>query len=276
VNIEGMRDSDIPFATSLMDAEGWGYLPADFTRLISFDQGSCFVGWEEGQRVGVITSVNYGTYSFLGTLIVRQEYRGRGIGRRLLVHAIEAHRFRGATTMELDGVFAAVGLYRELGFRDKYLSLRFRREPTTLAQQPPVAAQREDYRDIAGYDQRQTGLDRGRVLSRFASEFAPLLRREATGELSAYALVRPRANDCSMIGPFVANNDLAAETMLSMILRQSPRTALTVGVPEVNQHAAGLMRRWGFVYRPPSLRMYWGARLQYENRVYGILSPDKG
>jgi ribosomal protein S18 acetylase RimI-like enzyme len=58
------------------------------------------------------------------------EYRGRGLGRQLAVHAIEAARQKGIERIELE-VFAsntpAIALYRALGFATEGTKRRARK-----------------------------------------------------------------------------------------------------------------------------------------------------
>ena len=127
ISMSTMTESDIAFATEMTDREKWGYLQEDFRRLIYFEPDGCFVARMHGKNIGMVTTPSYGDYAFLGCLIVKDEFRGVGIGASLMNEAIDYLNKKGVQTIELDSVFPALSLYRPLGFKDKYLSLRLLR-----------------------------------------------------------------------------------------------------------------------------------------------------
>jgi ribosomal protein S18 acetylase RimI-like enzyme len=124
IDISLMTEADIPFAVEMTTIEGWGHSAADFERLLFLAPEGCFVAGSGGRRLGMITTTRHGDFAFLACLIVREEARRQGIGRQLLRRAISYLESVGVTSMELDGVFKAAPLYRRVGFKDKYLSLR--------------------------------------------------------------------------------------------------------------------------------------------------------
>ena len=80
ISMSIMTESDIAFAIEMTDREKWGYLQEDFRRLIYFEPGGCFVARTHGKNIGMVTTTSYRDYAFLGCLIVREEFRGAGIG----------------------------------------------------------------------------------------------------------------------------------------------------------------------------------------------------
>jgi ribosomal protein S18 acetylase RimI-like enzyme len=273
--ITPMTESDVPFAVSLTDQEGWGHTAADFSRLMRLEPEGCFLARENDQPVGMITSTRHGDYAFLGDLIVRPGDRGHGIGAALMTHAVAYLQSHGVRTIELDGVFAAVSLYRRLGFRDKYLSLRFRRERSFVeAKTVPRGSCTID--ELIAYDRARTGLDRGQVLTQFMHEFSDHLFVDRTRDIEGYAFLRAAADGLLNIGPLVADRADTAASLLSAIIAACGGHNLGIGIPEINRAGVALLRRHGFLYRPPSLRMSMGERQGYESSTYAICSPEKG
>ncbi len=126
-----MTSDDIDFAVRLTNIEKWANSEDDFRRLINLNPNGNFVAWDMDKKVGLITSAIFGKLAFVGNLIISEKYRGRGIGRALMEHALKyLGEQNNISTIELDGDFPAVELYRKLGFRDKYFSFRFCRKPT--------------------------------------------------------------------------------------------------------------------------------------------------
>jgi GNAT superfamily N-acetyltransferase len=273
-----MGNTDIEFAKELTDIEKWGHLETDFQRLSFLDPKGCFVVWQGTERVGIVTTVSYDTYAFIGNLIVRKDQRAKGIGFMLMEHAVSYLDQKGVKTIELDGVFAAVSIYRRLGFIDKCLSKRFVRAATdgivddidenTLCPDSPQS--------ILGFDLEKTGIERGRLLKILIEEHSDTTYCLGKEKISAYGVVRNRTNGVLHIGPVVAENDSACQELLLSIIRKHRKSILTMGVLEMNRVATGILLENNFEYRLPSLRMYRGQRLDYARHIYGIVSADVG
>ncbi len=275
LKIAEMTEADIRFAVNMTDIEQWGYLPEDFHKLILFEPGGCFVAWLDNQPVGMITSTSYDKYAFIGSLIVRNENRGEGIGEALINQAIAHLTAKGIETIELDGVFAAVALYRRLGFRDKYLSLRFARNASDeYGELFPCPLDKAD--EVIAFDKKITGLDRSRMLELYFTETHNSIYAIIEDSVEAYALVRKRAGGVFAVGPLVAENQMYAESLLQAILKKYGTRNLVIGVPALNSGFVDILHENGFYYKLPSLRMYRGKKIDYERNIYGILSAEKG
>jgi ribosomal protein S18 acetylase RimI-like enzyme len=273
--ISVMTETDISFATGLTTGEEWGYLEEDFRRLMYFEPQGCFVAWKSDKRVGVITTTTYEDYAFLGSLIVKKEERGRGIGKSLMKHAMNYLLGKGVKTLELDGDFLAVPWYRRLGFRDKYLSLRFKGEArgygnAGLSYSPEMAEK------IVHFDREKTGLSRERIIGKLLEEFGDSAHVIKRRRVAAYAIVRPRAGGELTVGPMVAENERVAELVFHSVIGKHSGKILYVGVPGTNRDAVRILLNAGFEYLEPSLRMYRGERKNYEGSIYAITSPEKG
>jgi GNAT superfamily N-acetyltransferase len=275
VSILPLTRDDLDFAIALTDAESWGYLRSDFGRLISLAPDGCFVARGVLRRVGIITTTRHGDYGFMGTLIVMKNHRHSGIGEALFAHAMTYLQERGTKTIELDGVFPAVSLYRRLGFYDKHLSLRFVRPPSPCdAQAEQLLAVTTD--EIVRFDREHSQVYRSAVITRFCDDFRDSLFAIGDGQPSAYAVVKPRDNGSLAIGPLVAKSPDAAIALLKTILSRFHDRPIQIGVPEMKKPFVQALVAEGFLYRCPSLRMYSGARLESDDCVYGVISPDKG
>ncbi|UCG30474.1 MAG: GNAT family N-acetyltransferase [candidate division WOR-3 bacterium] len=278
IRIEQMNDSDIGFAKSLTDIEEWGHVEEDFERLYSLDPAGCYVAWLGDEKAGIVTSVTYGNHSFLGNLIVRKGMRGRGIGIDLMEKIIGHLDRKGVKTIELDGVLRAVQTYRILGFRDKYLSLRFARPPQDNPDgaQKPKAGYTGNIEEVLRFDREKTGMERGLFLRHLLEKHPHTTYTLHRQRITAYAVIRERATGGLHIGPMVAENESAANDLTISICAQHGRNELTIGVPGINAAASQMLVRHGFLHCPPSLRMYRGQRIDYESNVYAIVSADVG
>jgi len=190
LTISVMTEDDIEFAEYLTYIEKWAYTKDDFKRLIFFEPKGCFVAWIDKERVGIVTTTTYDDYAFLGTLIVKKEERGKGIGKELMNHAIEYLQQRGMKTIELDGELVAISLYKRLGFKDKYLSLRFNVKGGRYDNySAPYDTSMLD--EIVTFDRKKTEISRERIIKRILEEFSDSTFVTRNKNLLAYAVVRP-------------------------------------------------------------------------------------
>jgi len=276
MHISQMTAEDIGFAVSMTDLEGWGNTTADFERLIYFEPKGCFVARIDGRRAGMITTTTYGEYAFMGSLIVDANFRRQGIGEALMRHAMAYLDDKGIKGIELDGTFQGVPLYRKLGFKDKYLSLRLRR-PSDNGQ--PAFSKAKDYstEEILSFDRIMTGLDRDRILSRFIEEFPDSVYLSGKERLNGYGLISPRTGKTKAIGPVVAETEDIAERIIDEMIERNRAFDLTIGLPGiVSYDLVSFLIGHDFEYSAPSLRMYYGRKFDYESGVYAILSAAKG
>lgn len=99
-----------------------------------FFPDACWLITWQGQPVAAIQgllepTIHYGSIQNVG---VHPEHRGRGLGRALLQHALQGYRLAGALRVDLEVTaknHAAVGLYRDLGFRIIRTKVRTARQP---------------------------------------------------------------------------------------------------------------------------------------------------
>ncbi len=274
ITIQRMTKNDTAFAADLSTAEGWGFYDTDFKRLVTLDPEGCFIARDDTERVGMVCTISYSAHAFIGCLIVLRKARGRDVGLRLMQAAIQYLDEKKITTIELDGVIAAVPMYRKLGFKDKYLSYRLsvdERRDSAAAPFPPV-----DIREILSFDLAKTGIERGDVLYRLLQEYPDGIGTAYHDGLRGYGLIRRREGGFYMLGPLVAEDDRYADELVRRLIRHAKHERVVVGVPGVARRAVDVMLGNGFLYTQPSLRMYRGERIEYESCVYGILGPEKG
>lgn len=279
-DIQVMTEADFEFAVSLTDHEEWGNLGADFARLTALQPDGCFIAWEDGERIGMVSTTVCGDYAFMGSLIVRPDRRGRGVGEALMRHALEYLIKGSIACIELDATFPAAPLYRRLGFRDKFLSLRFVRpgdKSTGVYSGNPSSENVDTLASIVTrIDKHLTGLDRSRLLARLATEFPESVFVEGSQKPQGYAIVYPRSGNRVNIGPLVAADGRTAERLLDAIIEANASHDISAGVPETQTAASRMMLDRGFLYHPPSLRMYHGQQRRFEEHIYAIVSAEKG
>jgi hypothetical protein len=182
--------------------------------------------------------------------------------------------------IRLDGVQKAIPLYRRIGFREEYWSLRFR----GLAEKQCVGSAKlmrdDDFDEISVLDIEYFRAPRIGILRYIQEQFPDLCYViRVNGDLVGYIMAKDSFDEVK-IGPWIVKhgyNDKAAELLWS-IMNQRAGRKLWVGVPETNYHCIEILLRNKFESLPSSLRMCLGEGKIRENTkgIYGLGGPDKG
>jgi ribosomal protein S18 acetylase RimI-like enzyme len=263
-----MLPADLDFAASCTAAEGWrSETRPVFEGYLAYDPAGCLVAETSGERVGICVATSYGPYGFVGELIVFKGWRGRGIGRRLLEHAIGYLRSRGAHSILLDGMPAAIPLYERAGFRRVCRSMRFM---GTLRGQPcprvrPMRG--DDIRIVGQVDRQAFGADRRFFLERRLSLQPELCQVLEDGDKIAGFIMGRRIDDFVWIGSWVVQpgverpGDLLES--LAAAAAGGDEASLGLGVLETASEAMATVRSFGFAERQdPPWRMALGPSAQ--------------
>jgi N-acetylglutamate synthase-like GNAT family acetyltransferase len=77
-----------------------------------------FLAHIDGELVGAVAGFTWGGFGELRQVWIREEQRGRGLGREIMSRAIDEARSRGCAALYLATYdFQAPGFYAKLGFR---------------------------------------------------------------------------------------------------------------------------------------------------------------
>ncbi len=275
--IRRMKHEDIDFALSLTRSEGWSDIHSDFALLISSDPPSAFIAEEDSQRVAMISAVAYGQIGFIGSLIVKKEQRGKGLGTSLMLHAIECLENHGANDIMLDAVPEAAPIYEKLGFNRCCRSLRLQGVPKTNIH----TARRlkdEDLERILALDIEAFSEDRSHFLKSRILEFPDLCYViERDGEITGFAIGSDRQGTVRIAPWIVAEHDLKAGELVVAIGAARPNTSLSIGMLETNECAVETTLSLGFKEISSSIRMHKGENTpKFSDMMYAIGSPAKG
>jgi GNAT superfamily N-acetyltransferase len=270
-----MTTDDIDFAIAMTDFEDWGNVATDFERLIQLEPQGCFIARDNNERVGMITTTSRDDYAFMGSLIIREGYRRRGIGKALMHEALAYLNHKNISCVELDATFEGVPLYRKLGFRDKFMSYRQWR-PATPDQVQSSKRQPFSLDGIIELDKRLTGLNRQKLITSFVGAFRESVYISRSPDLNGYAIVFPRKGNLRAIGPVIAESEDVAKRLLDEVIENNCDSDLLIGLLETAGSLLPFLLRHGFEYCAPTLRMYRGEYRRFESSVYAIVSPEKG
>jgi ribosomal protein S18 acetylase RimI-like enzyme len=282
MHLRGMLPADLNFAARCTAAEGWlTETRLGFEGFMAHDPAGCFVAEVDGQPVGIGVATCYGQYGFVGELIVIEEMRGRGIGGRLLDHAVGYLRRRGVQNVLLDGVARAVPLYERAGFRKICHSLRFSGSVPGGTSPHVRRMQPADLEAVFALDRRAFGADRSFFLKRLLDLYPELCHvLERDGQVAGFIAGRRGSGLAVAIGPWVVLPEAGSPgDLLRSLAAQAAGSSLSLGVLETNVQAVETIRSFGLSERPqPPWRMALGpsADLGTSPLAYAIGSPAKG
>jgi ribosomal protein S18 acetylase RimI-like enzyme len=279
--IRAMQPADLDFAAACTAAEGWSSeIRREFEGFFAHDPQGCLIAEAGGEPIGVGVATSYGAAGFVGELIVLPAWRGRGVGRRLLDHAVDYLQAHGAGSIYLDGVQTAVSLYERAGFRQVCRSLRFigtvpgRRHPGVCPMRP------EHLPEVGRLDRQAFGADRGFFLARRLALYPERCYvLEEDGEMAGYIMGR-QGGEYVPVGPWLVRPGVARpERLLECLAAGIGGRELAFGVLETNQAAVELAHALGLdEVRASPWRMALGPAVDLgaSPELYAIGSAAKG
>jgi ribosomal protein S18 acetylase RimI-like enzyme len=280
--------ADVDYVTESVQREGWGYTRRDIERCWQLEPKGCFIAEVQNQPVGHVFTVGYNGMGWIGLLIVCLEKRGRGVGTILMNDAINYLRRTGRETIRLEAAERAVPLYRRLGFKEEFVSLRFRKKLKQREEKKRKRGGRiwvrqireEDMEGIAKFDARYFGADRRRVLkSLYLGQSRRCFVAKEKLKTLGYIMSR-KIVDADWIGPWVCEDPETAQELLQACTEaiREGKTELRLGMPILNTDGIRLMEKLGFQPTSESMRMVFGKRMREGDvfGIYGIGGPEKG
>jgi GNAT superfamily N-acetyltransferase len=278
MNLRTMTTADIPAGMRLKDLAGWNQTPADWRRFLESSPRGCFAAEAERRVVGTVATIVYEErFAWIGMVLVDPEFRGLGIGTRLLEKAIEHLDGIGVRTMKLDATPQGRPIYQSFGFKSEYEIERWllkRPLPSTIPPPEPSPVSK----NVLQLDREVFGADRNHLLRSLAAsapDFA--LAREQHGEIAGYTFGR-RGTLADHLGPWMARDATVAGELLDEFLQRSGREKVFVDALKARRFVSELLQVRGFKVSRPLTRMVRGPN-QYPGRpdlLCAILGPEFG
>ena len=96
LEIRPLSAKALGFADELRLEAGWNQTLIDWKRLIALNPSGCFIAGWEGEPAGPLTTTIYGDeLAWIGMVLVKAEFRKRGIAAALMKHAMAYLREKG-------------------------------------------------------------------------------------------------------------------------------------------------------------------------------------
>ncbi|WP_376966823.1 GNAT family N-acetyltransferase [Azospirillum sp. A26] len=214
-------------ALALSQQAQWPHRLEDWSLLLSLSRGLVAVDAGSGRLVGTVLTTPYGEdAATINMVIVDEDWRGQGLGRRLMD---EAMALADGRPLRLVATSEGLPLYEKLGFREVGTVLRHQGEAGAV---PPVTAEEvapagtEDLAAIAALDGQAFGADRRLLLERIAGVGSfTLLRRN--GVPTGFAALRDFGRG-QVVGPVVAPDADGAKALIGPLVAAHPGKLLRV------------------------------------------------
>jgi ribosomal protein S18 acetylase RimI-like enzyme len=238
-----------------------------------------FLAYQRDIPVGVVVSLMYPDFTYIGPLGVRPDFQRLGIGFALMERLLAWLDQQGVTRVALDASPMGQSMYERLGFVACDLVDIFQRQSGGLAFQPPSGVQHLSLQNldlITAIDKQAFGTDRSRLLQTLLDEYPQrgFLLKDGHGNARGYLIAQEK-----YIGPWISQKAADAELLLKAALSLSFSTEpVTVVAPVENSEATVLLHRFGFEKVRVLRHMVRGSNTPAGQRtnVYGQASPSLG
>ncbi len=290
--IRVMTRGEVDLAVDWAAREGWNPGLDDARIFHATDPEGFFVGVLDGEPVASISLVAYDEhFAFLGFYIVKQEFRGHGYGLALWR---EAMRRRARPLTGLDGVVAQQANYEKSGFRLAYRNIRFgAAAPSTTddAELPCeiVPAHDVPFERLLAYDRAFFPAARPGFLRLWLEPEQPSFLGLPLGSARRVALVARdgerilglgvirACRSGFKIGPLYAEDDRTADVLFLQLAAHADGANVYLDVPEPNEAALRLAKRYGMEPVFETARMYTRPAPDVPlARLYGVTTFELG
>jgi GNAT superfamily N-acetyltransferase len=169
-----LTTNDLVPAVQLSAEVGWNQTEQDWRLLLELSPGGCLAIEVAGELASTATLLCYGTrLAWVGMVLTKTEFRGRGYARRLLNALLELADRLGIESVKLDATEQGRPLYEKLGFRAEQAVERWERIATEA---PKGIASKSDSLlsvDMFEIDSQAFGADRSELLKRLSTTNPP-------------------------------------------------------------------------------------------------------
>ncbi|HPA17543.1 MAG TPA: GNAT family N-acetyltransferase [Verrucomicrobiae bacterium] len=279
IRVRAMAPQDVELGLRLKDQARWNQTEADWRRFLDLEPKGCFIAEWDGRPVATTTTCLLGTVGWIAMVLVDESARNRGIGTRLVEHAVTDLLTRGARTIRLDATPLGKPVYERLGFVADYELARMQGTTHAPRQADPaiLRVKGPNIPALLRLDTATTGTQRDRLLARLVSE-AP----ERTGltqrdrRVTGYVMWRPGSH-AATLGPAIATEPSDGVALLDWALGQCGGHAIFVDVPVGNRNAMDWALSQGLDFQRHFLRMHLGLPVKDRpDQIWASSGPEKG
>ncbi|MHA1791292.1 MAG: GNAT family N-acetyltransferase [Promethearchaeota archaeon] len=308
MKIRKMQQDDIFSLMKLKNKVGWNQVEDDWLRLLELNPAGCFTCFDEDKLIASVTTTYWDNkkVGWIGMLIVDEKYRGRGIGKTMLSHAVQYLKEQDIRLIMLDATPAGKALYEKQGFKTSHIINRYVLGSTIKVRNMPLTFKIDDFLAIdvenalvQGFkekdledlvlntDKELIGEDRSNIISRLFNErvdnviaSVEKLKNASFFRPNGYALYREGMSHFQL-GPLVAKNTSIAVNLIKRILAKRQGKSFILDIPSFQDGFTKFVREIGGLKERNFYRMYL-ANEGFYNEVcnypfeYCTSGPEKG
>lgn len=279
--IRRMFATDIPAAIGLSRPQRWNQTEEDWRRFLALEPEGCFVAVSDGQVIATTTTELFDSVGWIGMVTVSPEWRGQGIGRAMMVHAIAYLHERGARSVKLDATPMGKPLYERLGFQEEYVLHRVVGIGVEFASHDVILyshATPQLQKSMLSLDRRVYHTDRSAMLTKLIAGWPELAAVHLTnGQVDGYIVGR-HGFLYEQIGPLVATNADTADALLRWGLNAAAGCRVCLDRPDVNRAACDLAESYGLEPLREFTRMHLGNEPYADapDEIFATSGAEKG
>jgi GNAT superfamily N-acetyltransferase len=265
--------SDIPAAVGLSAAAGWNQNDEDWRSLIDLAPENCLAIELDGELAATTTLLCYGRrLGWIGMVLTKECYRGRGFARRLLTEALTRADQMGIETVKLDATDSGRPLYEKMGFRFEQPVQRWTRPRSEDVSEAIVAVNDNPVvGDWKGTDQSAFGVERLELLRRLEQRGRPALFHGCS-----YLMART-GRQTAYMGPSVCESPDIARNLVERALETRSGGGWSWDMLPRNTSAVTIAKDLGFAPARQLQRMVRGRDLHSEEAsIYAIAGFELG
>lgn len=281
ISIRALADTDLETVDILLQAafQRPGSWLRELDIIRKLQPAGAFLAHYQENLAGIVVSLIYPDFAYVGPLGVHPDFQRLGIGFVLMECVLEWLEGQGVTQVALDASRVGQPIYEKLGFVVCDQVNIFQRQSGGPASQPPSEVQHLSLQNldlVTATDKQSFGTDRNRLLDALISEYPKraFFLKDEPGNTKGYLIAQEKS-----IGPWVSQSKADAELLLKAALSLSfSNGPLTVIVPDENSEATALLQYYGFEKVRMLRHMVRGSKKPAGQRknVYGQTSPSLG
>jgi GNAT superfamily N-acetyltransferase len=278
LRIRTMTSDDVDSAMLLKEQAGWNQTESDWRRFLEMEPTGCFAAEWDGQLVGTTVTCIFGPVAWIAMVLVVPQFRGRGIGKALMKHALDFLSASRVSTVRLDATPLGEPLYKKLGFEVEYGLSRFQGTPQSTASSYGKVdhADSQDYALLFQIDQHVTGADRKKFLARLFAEQAEHIRVVPSSESIAGFLASRPGTRAWQIGPCLGGRGIG-NVLLADAFSRFVGTQVYVDIPVQNSAAGNLAERSDLTIQRRLIRMRRGPPVaEQTDHIWASSGPELG
>ena len=277
-HVQKMEISDFPFAVQVANTMNWNMALDDFKFMTNLEPEGCFVLFQNLERLGIVTSINYGKVGWLGNLVVREEFRREGVGRILANYAISYLKNKGVETIGLYTYSHLISFYENLGFKRDIDFVVLKRKATSSSTQAMLKEpKKRDVSDLIDFDEQCFGANRQKLLQAILLSHRNLCYiSTANSKIIGYVTAKLYSKTAE-VGPLICrlNHEKEAVLLLESILARLNGVEVFIYISKKETELLDVLYSVGFREDFHVVRMFLGSAIA-NNCIYAAESLERG